>query len=69
MRPPNTAAIMTTHGMPLDLAALAVVFHRAGEGPRHRCCSAIRRCAVQHHYLAFVTLAFSTLSSSRNENG
>jgi branched-chain amino acid transport system permease protein len=53
-----TAAIMTTHGMPL-IAALVVAI---------ALCLAIGwllgypALRVQHHYLAFVTLAFSTLA-------
>src|SRR5690348_14366216 len=53
-----TAALMTTHGMPLAAAlALAILL-----------CFAIGwllgypALRVQHHYLAFVTLAFSTLA-------
>jgi branched-chain amino acid transport system permease protein len=53
-----TAAILTTHGLPLIAAlALAIVL-----------CLAIGwllgypALRVQHHYLAFVTLAFSTLA-------
>jgi branched-chain amino acid transport system permease protein len=53
-----TAAIMTTHGLPLSLAivvamALAFVIGWLLGYPALR---------VRHHYLAFVTLAFSTLA-------
>ncbi len=53
-----TAAIMTTNGIPLSVAALAAVVLCFVIGwllgyPALR---------VQHHYLAFVTLAFSTLA-------
>src|SRR5437763_1607447 len=53
-----TAAIMTTHGMPLIAAlvvaiALCLVIGWLLGYPALR---------VQHHYLAFVTLAFSTLA-------
>lgn len=52
------AAIMTTHGWPLPAAILVAVVLSFGVGwmlgyPALR---------VQHHYLAFVTLAFSTLA-------
>jgi branched-chain amino acid transport system permease protein len=53
-----TAALMTTHGLPLSLAivvamALAFVIGWLLGYPALR---------VRHHYLAFVTLAFSTLA-------
>ncbi|MDA9439314.1 ABC transporter permease [Bradyrhizobium sp. CCBAU 51745] len=52
------AAIMTTHGWPLPAAILVAIVLSFGVGwvlgyPALR---------VQHHYLAFVTLAFSTLA-------
>lgn len=52
------AAIMTTHGWPLPAAIVVAVLLSFGVGwvlgyPALR---------VQHHYLAFVTLAFSTLA-------
>jgi branched-chain amino acid transport system permease protein len=52
------AAIMTTHGWPLPAAILVAIVSSFGVGwvlgyPALR---------VQHHYLAFVTLAFSTLA-------
>ena len=53
-----SAAIMTTHGWPLGLAILIAI----------ALCFAIGwilgypALRVQHHYLAFVTLAFSTLA-------
>ncbi|GGI32549.1 branched-chain amino acid ABC transporter permease [Bradyrhizobium guangdongense] len=60
------AAIMTTHGWPLPVAILIAMVSSFGVGwvlgyPALR---------VQHHYLAFVTLAFSTLAFLvfRNEN-
>jgi branched-chain amino acid transport system permease protein len=53
-----TAAIMTTHGMPL-IAALAVAIVLCLVIGWLLGYPALR---VQHHYLAFVTLAFSTLA-------
>jgi branched-chain amino acid transport system permease protein len=53
-----TAAIMTTHGMPL-IAALAVAVVLCLVIGWLLGYPALR---VQHHYLAFVTLAFSTLA-------
>jgi branched-chain amino acid transport system permease protein len=52
------AAIMTTHGWPLPVAIVVAIILSFGVGwvlgyPALR---------VQHHYLAFVTLAFSTLA-------
>ena len=52
------AAIMTTHGLPLAGRAR----RRDRAVLRHRLVLGYPALRVQHHYLAFVTLAFSTLA-------
>ena len=54
-----SAAILTTHGWPFAAAMIACA---RGLLPVVAGRWAIRRYACSHHYLAFVTLAFSTLA-------